>query len=174
MNYRLKAGENNQVFEIENIQEGKFDFFIKKDKGTVEYLRINDNQITFRLNGKMVNAYLLPGSEPFQVIIDGVAFYIEDEDKAGSGKKRKKGSTHIPMEITPPMPSVIMKVLVENGSKVSKGDGIVVVSAMKMETTLNAPFDGIVTSINTVEGEKVMPGDILVDIEKDVKEEVEE
>ena len=88
-------------------------------------------------------------------------------------KKRKKGVADMPTEVTPPMPSVIMKVLVEKGSRVTKGDGVVVVSAMKMETTLNAPYDGIVTSINTAEGEKAMPGDILVDIEKDEEKEVE-
>ncbi|HOS98411.1 MAG TPA: acetyl-CoA carboxylase biotin carboxyl carrier protein subunit [Deltaproteobacteria bacterium] len=41
------------------------------------------------------------------------------------------------------------------------------VSAMKMETTLSAPFPGIVTRINCAEGDKVMPGQILVDIERD-------
>ncbi len=37
---------------------------------------------------------------------------------------------------------------------------------MKMETTLFAPFDGIVSKVNTKKGDKVMPADILVDIEK--------
>jgi pyruvate carboxylase len=38
---------------------------------------------------------------------------------------------------------------------------------MKMETTLFAPFDGTVKKVNVAEGDKVMPGDILVDIEKE-------
>ena len=46
----------------------------------------------------------------------------------------------------------------------------VVVSAMKMETTLKAPYNGTVMQINTAEGEKVMPGEILADI-KEIKEE---
>ena len=32
--------------------------------------------------------------------------------------------------------------------------------------TLYAPFDGLVTGVNVAEGDKVMPGDILVDIQK--------
>jgi biotin carboxyl carrier protein len=36
-----------------------------------------------------------------------------------------------------------------------------------METTLQAPFKGKVLKINVAEGEKVMPGQILVDIEKE-------
>jgi biotin carboxyl carrier protein len=36
---------------------------------------------------------------------------------------------------------------------------------MKMETTLNAPFGGIVTAVNVAEGESVSPGQILIDIQ---------
>ena len=71
-----------------------------------------------------------------------------------------------PQNVTPPMPSVVVKVLVENGDAVTKGQGLVIVSAMKMETTLNAPYDGVVTGIHAEEGGKVMPGDILVDVKK--------
>jgi biotin carboxyl carrier protein len=39
---------------------------------------------------------------------------------------------------------------------------------MKMETTLTAPSDGMVKTVNVAEGDKVMPGQILVDIDKDV------
>jgi biotin carboxyl carrier protein len=37
---------------------------------------------------------------------------------------------------------------------------------MKMETTLYAPYNGTVEKINTSIGDKVMPGEILVDIKK--------
>ena len=68
-------------------------------------------------------------------------------------------------EVTPPMPSVVVKVLVEEGQTVARGDHLVVVSAMKMETTLTAPFEGRVARINVAAGDKVRPGDILVDLE---------
>jgi biotin carboxyl carrier protein len=35
---------------------------------------------------------------------------------------------------------------------------------MKMDTTLSAPFDGVVTGINAAEGDKVTPKQVLVDI----------
>jgi biotin carboxyl carrier protein len=46
----------------------------------------------------------------------------------------------------------------------------VVVTAMKMETTLAAPKDGLVKRINTSVQSKVMPGDILVEIEEETHE----
>jgi len=57
--------------------------------------------------------------------------------------------------------------MVSEGDDVEKGQGVVVVSAMKMETTLQAPFKGKVVQINVAEGDKVMPGQILVDIERE-------
>jgi len=64
------------------------------------------------------------------------------------------------------MPAVVVRVLVREGEEVAKGQGLVVVTAMKMEATLKAPFDGLVKQINTTLQAKVMPGDRLVEIEE--------
>ena len=45
---------------------------------------------------------------------------------------------------------------------------------MKMEATLTAPFDARVVRINVAEGDKVMPGDILVDLEAEEAEDTAE
>jgi biotin carboxyl carrier protein len=44
---------------------------------------------------------------------------------------------------------------------------------MKMDTTLSAPFDGVVARINVAEGEKVSPKQILVDIDPSTIEETQ-
>jgi biotin carboxyl carrier protein len=67
------------------------------------------------------------------------------------------------------MPSVVVRIPVSEGDWVRKGQAVIVLTAMKMETTLTAPFPGRVTKINVAEGEKVMPGRILVDIEKEAE-----
>jgi len=58
-----------------------------------------------------------------------------------------------------------VRVLVEKGQEVVKGQGLVVVSAMKMEMTLAAPYSGTVRAVNTQVGAQVSPGEILVEIE---------
>jgi biotin carboxyl carrier protein len=57
--------------------------------------------------------------------------------------------------------------MVTEGDLVEKGQGVMVVSAMKMETTLQAPYKGKVLKINVAEGDKVMPGQILAVIERE-------
>jgi biotin carboxyl carrier protein len=68
------------------------------------------------------------------------------------------------------MPAVVIAVCVNEGDRVEKGQKVVVVSAMKMETTLVAPYTGIITRINVQANDKVMPGDILVNIDE-IKDE---
>ncbi len=48
-------------------------------------------------------------------------------------------------KLNAPMPGMIKKLAVANGTKVKKGDVIVVLEAMKMDNDLNAPCDGTVT-----------------------------
>ena len=63
------------------------------------------------------------------------------------------------------MPAVVQDVLVAVGDEVEKGQKLVVVSAMKMESTLVAPYAGTVAAVNTEVGAKANPGDVLVEIE---------
>jgi len=91
-------------------------------------------------------------------------------DQLLARRTRRRGPEETPGEVTPPMPSVVLRILVKEGERVKRGQGIVVVSAMKMQTTLVAPTDGTVKKIHTKIDAKVAPGDILVEIEKEAVE----
>ena len=63
-----------------------------------------------------------------------------------------------------PLAGNIFKVLVKPGQKVSQGERILVLEAMKMETDVSAPRDGTVVAVNVKEGDSVAVGDVLVSI----------
>ena len=71
--------------------------------------------------------------------------------------------------ILSPMPGKIIAVDVREGQKVSKGQKLLTLEAMKMEHTLVAPFDGIVAELNAVAGGQVQVEALLARIE-DVEE----
>ncbi|MDR7001761.1 pyruvate carboxylase [Neobacillus niacini] len=62
------------------------------------------------------------------------------------------------------MPGTVIKVLVQEGEKVSKGDHLIITEAMKMETTIQAPLEGIVKNIHVLSGEGIQPGDLLIEL----------
>jgi len=64
--------------------------------------------------------------------------------------------------------------LVEVGARVETGAALIVVSAMKMEITLTAPYTGTVAAIKTEVGAQVTPGEILVEVEPDPEELINE
>jgi 3-methylcrotonyl-CoA carboxylase alpha subunit len=65
-----------------------------------------------------------------------------------------------------PMPGRVIAVDARQGDKVTKGQKLVTLEAMKMEHSLTAPFDGIVAEFNAVEGAQVTEGTLLARIEK--------
>jgi len=67
--------------------------------------------------------------------------------------------------IVAPMPGKVVRVLVEPGTEVEAGAGIIVVEAMKMQNEMKAPKAGIVTTLNVSVGATVNGGDVLAVIE---------
>jgi len=63
------------------------------------------------------------------------------------------------------MPGTIRSVAVEVGDSVVAGQGVVVMEAMKMELSIDAPSDGVIQSVSVVVGETVDAGAPLVVID---------
>ena len=67
-------------------------------------------------------------------------------------------------KVEAPLPGNVFKVLVKTGDKVTKGQAVVVLEAMKMENEVFAPCDGTVASVNVSEGGTVNTGDVMITI----------
>jgi len=63
-----------------------------------------------------------------------------------------------------PMPGKVLKIMVETGQKVSAGDPLIILEAMKMEHTMRAVVDGVVEEVLVRQGEIIAPGQLLVQI----------
>ncbi|GBG93917.1 pyruvate carboxylase [Ligilactobacillus salitolerans] len=61
----------------------------------------------------------------------------------------------------------VLELLISNGQKVKKGEDLLVTEAMKMETTIKAPFDGTIKHIYVQKGDLLETGDLLVEISPD-------
>ncbi|MFN3516290.1 MAG: biotin carboxylase N-terminal domain-containing protein [Novosphingobium sp.] len=68
-------------------------------------------------------------------------------------------------DILSPMPGRIIAVAVSEGEAVTKGQKLLTLEAMKMEHTLTAPFDGVVTELSATPGAQVQVEALLAKIE---------
>ncbi|WP_283152297.1 pyruvate carboxylase [Guptibacillus hwajinpoensis] len=108
------------------------------------------------LEGKRTLYFELNG-QPREVV-------IKDENiKTAIAAKPKADRTN-PNHIGATMPGTVIKVLVEKGERVNKGDHLMITEAMKMETTVQAPRSGTVEHIHVANGEGIESGDLLLEM----------
>ncbi len=69
------------------------------------------------------------------------------------------------VEITAPLPGIIIDIKVKAGDHVREGDELAVLEAMKMENSIQSPSSGTVRSVNVSTGDTVSEGTIVMTIE---------
>jgi biotin carboxyl carrier protein len=171
MKYQLKIGNEISGIEILPSDTPQTTLAVVDDKKMeLSFQTISANRIQLKVDGSAVDAYLTREPEGKHIFINGRTFIVSEIDTKSSRPGRLKKLEDTFGEVTPPMPSVVVRILVKVGDWVIQGQGLIVVSAMKMETTLKAPVEGKVLKINTTLQAKVMPGDKLIEIEAGTKE----
>ncbi len=138
----LRIGEEIQV----EIEKGKT--LIIKLLGIGEPNADGTRTVTFELNGLAREVTIRDKSLKTLVIA---------RPKADKDDPRQIGST---------MAGTVLKVLVEKGGQVKKGDHLLVTEAMKMQTTVQAPFNGTVKEIHVKAGDAIYPEDLLLELTK--------
>ena len=171
MKYRLKISEETADVDISvSGSKQNAEFTVGEKVYGVRYQAISDDCLHLIIDGKATEAFVSRAVQRKYVFVNGRSFLVQDADQLLSHRARRGGPDQTPGDVTPPMPSVVVRIMVEEGDLVKKGQGLIVVTAMKMETTLVAPSDGMVKKINTSIDAKVAPGDILVEVEEEEQE----
>jgi pyruvate carboxylase len=136
--YGLKLGDEISVA----IEEGKT-LFIKLVNVSAPD-KDGRRTITYELNGMTREAF------------------ITDKSVAPKAKTRPKVELSDPLQVGAPIPGLIVSIAVTVGQKVSKGDKLLMMEAMKMQTTVYAPVNGVIETITMQVGDTVESKDLLV------------
>jgi pyruvate carboxylase len=86
---------------------------------------------------------------------------VRDRTHVALKPPRRKASVGDASQVGAPMPGTIATVAVTAGSKVNKGDLLVTIEAMKMETSVRSDRDGTIAEVVTKPGETVDAKDLL-------------
>lgn len=94
---------------------------------------------------------------------NGVVFRAtEDSDRSTPAGRERPGGR---CTLYAPMPATVIKVLAAPGARMSKGETVVLLEAMKMELPIRATDEGTVTAVHCREGELVAADQPLVELE---------
>jgi len=120
---------------------------------------------------------------PFYVSVDGISeeVLVETLDEILVNKPSSSSSPNVPNLsnkkesarpkpthdgcITTAMPGKIVDIKVSIGDKISAGDSVIVIEAMKMENEIQAAKSGTVVAINISKGDEVSPNETLLEIQ---------
>ncbi len=136
--YGLKLGEEISVA----IEEGKTLFIRLINIGAVD--ADGRRVVLFELNGMSRQTT------------------IADRSVQAKVKARVKADPAVPAQVGAPIPGLVTSLSVGVGTKVTKGDKLLTMEAMKMQTTIYAPCDGMVAEVNVKVGDTVESKDLLV------------
>lgn len=143
-------------------QDQVFLFLITDQEYLVSIISFETNYLRLEINGLQYSFNLSKDKHDFFVhneIIGNVVLAQKDRFPPKEKEAIKGG-------YKTPMPAQIVKVLVKEGQQVSSGESLIVLSSMKMESTIEASTDGTVEVINVNEGQNVEAGFLLLKIKE--------
>ncbi|WIO74676.1 sodium-extruding oxaloacetate decarboxylase subunit alpha [Porticoccaceae bacterium LTM1] len=101
--------------------------------------------------------YLSLDGMPEEVIYEPLNEFVSE---GGSGRQRASEPGHV----TTTMPGNVVDVLVKEGDTVEAGQTVLIAEAMKMETEIHANIAGTVEAVHIAKGDRVTPGEVLIEI----------
>lgn len=114
------------------------------------------------------------GEEIYTLEVEGVSYTVAVSDGgdvtaiAGAGAGAATGAPSAAVAatggepVTAPLAGTVVKMLVQPGQQVSEGESIVILEAMKMETSVSAPKAGQIVEVRAKSGDSVTVGDVLL------------
>lgn len=105
----------------------------------------------------------------YKVKVNGKVYEVELESVSESTSKIEVNKTEVEKpssnegaSLLSPIQGTVLKLNVSEGDKVSKGDTLMVIEAMKLENEIVAPRDGIIKGIKVNKGQSVNSKDVLL------------
>ena len=145
-----------------------YKFNINGNKYSVDVVNVEDNKAEVELNGK---SYTVELDMPEMKVPAAPKPVVRPVAAAPRAAAPAPVAAPAPaaagdgISIKSPLPGTVLNVLVHPGDKVTSGQRMLVLEAMKMENNINAPKDGTVKTVRVQQGDAVMEGDVLIVIE---------
>jgi glutaconyl-CoA/methylmalonyl-CoA decarboxylase subunit gamma len=135
------------------IRGNDYDVEIKEIEGGIAKIEVNGTSYEVQIQNKEIKTSKTPTLVRQEAPVDR------------KDSKIKKTVTSRAYAVKSPLPGSIFKILKQVGDAVKRGEGILIMEAMKMENKITAEKDGIISSIKVKVGDTVLQNDVLAEIE---------
>jgi acetyl/propionyl-CoA carboxylase alpha subunit len=167
MKLEIEIGDSTRTIDIDEDAGYAGRFRLEIDGRTVEgdVLRPEPGTYTFYVGGRVVEARVSEGiGDTLSVHVGGDV----TEVRVVNRKRRTHGGdagAEGMQTLVAPMPGKVVAILAGPGTRVERGQGVIVVEAMKMQNEVKAPKEGIVAEVRVNVGDAVTAGQVLAVVE---------
>jgi biotin carboxyl carrier protein len=160
MRYRYQAGE--KVYDISLERQGNgYRAAVDGWPYMLEVLDSQPGQLSIRFEGRPMTLFWANDGERKWVSMDGCTFQLS---KPSAHHHPRPGERNAGDQVRAPMPALVRSIEVAEGDRVTKGQTLFLLEAMKMEIRLQAPRDGRVQSLTAQIGQQVERDQVLIEI----------
>jgi geranyl-CoA carboxylase alpha subunit len=158
---RLSAAGAQFAVEITPVSRGRFSVMIGKRRVAIEIVDRDAGELRFAADGLHQRAHFASENGVLHLDVAGrTAAFRESTWEAAAPGGRRAGS-----QLLAPMNGAVVAVLAKAGERVTKGQRIVIVEAMKMQHEILAERDGVLAKIHVREGDQVSTRQLLGELQ---------
>ena len=167
MAFIAKLGDQNYTVEIEEIGKSLYRVSVDGNEILVDGKKTGRSNYSLIINHRSFEVDVDITETEYRVLVDGRNYHIDlvDERRMRVGGFQSGIQLQGRQNISVPMAGKVIAVLVNEGDHIEKGQGLVIVEAMKMENEVRSPVQAEVKEVKVKAGQAVVSGELLLVVE---------
>ncbi len=167
MAFIAKLGEQSYRVEIEETGKSVYRVSVDGNEFVVDGKKTGRTNYSLIVDNRSFEIEVDNAEDEYRVLVDGRSYHVHlvDERRVRVGDGQSDSQIQGRQRVSVPMPGKVIAVLVSEGDVVEKGQGLVIVEAMKMENEVRSPIAATVKEIKVKAGDTVEGGAVLVIVE---------
>ena len=167
MAYIAKLGERNYTVEVEEVEKSIYRVSVDGSEFLLDGKKTGRTNYSLIVDNRSFEVDIDVSEDDYRVLVDGRNYHIHllDERRMRLGGLQAGIELQGRQRVSVPMPGKVIAVLVSEGDKVERGQGLVIVEAMKMENEVRSPIAGEVKEVKVKAGDSLEAGATLLVVE---------
>jgi biotin carboxyl carrier protein len=159
------VGDAEHELAVEPLEDGRYRVTVDGREHVVDSRRTGEGTFSLLIEHAAAEVSVTSRGDDFQVVVGGRAHRLRLLDERAMRRRKASAAGDGAHEVRAAMPGKVVAVLVDVGAKVERGQGLLVIEAMKMENEIQAPRAGELTEVRVKPGQAVEAGELLARVD---------